>query len=173
MWYAVVFPKLNEAEQSAAVLQRLCLHAQQFTSLVSMEMPNALLLEIKGSVKLFGSLEELHAGIDAAWSRLKLCAHSATAPSPLAALWFARAGKRVLIEDPGLLAGALAELPIACTSWDAERLHTLRAMGVTRLGELLRLPRAGMARRLSAAALLRSRHRAGAASRTAQGVRAA
>ncbi|MGO9514338.1 MAG: Y-family DNA polymerase [Steroidobacteraceae bacterium] len=153
VWYAVVFPKLNEAEQSAAVLQRLCLHAQQFTSLVSVEMPNALLLEIKGSVKLFGSLEELHAGLDTAWSRLKLCAHSATAPSPLAALWFARAGKPVLIEDPGLLAGALAELPVACTSWDAERLHTLRAMGVTRLGELLRLPRAGMARRLSAAAL--------------------
>ena len=92
--------------------------------------------------------------IDAAWGRLKLRAHSATAPSPLAALWFARAGKRVLIEDPGLLAGALAELPIACTSWDAERLHTLRAMGVTRVGELLRLPRAGVARRFSPAALL-------------------
>ena len=111
LWYAVVFPELTSAQQSAAVLQRLCLHAQRFTSLVSIEMPNALLLEIRGSVKLFGSLETLHAGIDAAWSRLKLRAHSATAPSPLAALWFARAGKRVRIEDPGLLAGALAELP--------------------------------------------------------------
>jgi protein ImuB len=152
LWYAVVFPELNEAE-SAAVLTRLCMHAQQFTSLVSIEMPNALLLEIKGSVKLFGSLEKLHAGIDTAWNRLKLRAHSATAPSTLAALWFARAGKRVLIEDPGLLAGGLAELPVACTSWDAERLHTLRAMGVTRMGELLRLPRAGVARRFSPAAV--------------------
>jgi protein ImuB len=134
--------------------QRLCLHAQQFTPLVSIEMPDALLLEVKGSVKLFGSLEALHAKIDAAWSRLKLCAHSATAPSTLAALWFARAGKRALIEDAGLLAGALAELPTACTSWDAERLHTLRGMGVTRIGELLRLPRAGLARRFAPAALL-------------------
>ena len=153
LWYAAVFPALNEAEQSAAVLQRLGMHAQRFTSLVSIETPNALLLEIKGSVKLFGSLEALHAGIDALWSRLELTAQSATAPSTLAALWFARSGKRVLIEDPGLLAGALAELPIACTSWDAERLHTLRAMGVTLVGELLRLPRAGMARRLSPEAL--------------------
>src|SRR5450759_672671 len=154
VWYAAVFPELNEAQQSAAVLRRLCLHAQQFTSLVSIEMPNALLLEIRGSVKLFGSLEMLHTGIDSAWSRLKLCAHSATAPSALAALWFARAGKRVRIEDSGFLAGGLAELPVACTSWDAERLHTLRAMGVTRVGDLLRLPRAGMARRFGRSAVL-------------------
>ncbi len=154
LWYAVVFPELYEAEQSAAVLERLCMHAQQFTSLVSIEMPNALLLETKGSVKLFGSLEGLHAGIDAVWSRLRLCAHSATAPSTLAALWFARAGKRVLIEDPGLLTGGLAGLPIACTSWNAERLHTLRSMGVTRVGDLLRLPRAGIARRFGADAVL-------------------
>ncbi len=33
-------------------------------------MPNALLLEIKGSLALFGSLDALHAGMDAAWSRL-------------------------------------------------------------------------------------------------------
>jgi len=154
VWYAVVFPQLNEAQQSAAVLRRLCLHAQQFTPLVSIEMPNALLLEIRGSVKLFGSLEMLHTGIDSAWSRLKLCAHSATAPSALAALWFARAGKRVRIEDSGFLAGGLAELPVACTSWDAERLHTLRAMGVTRVGDLLRLPRAGLARRFGRSAVL-------------------
>jgi protein ImuB len=154
LWYAVVFPQLNEAQQSAVVLRRLCMHAQQFTSLVSIEMPNALLLEIRGSVKLFGSLETLHTGIDTVWSRLKLCAHSATAPSALAALWFARAGKRVHIEDPGFLAGGLAELPVACTSWDAERLHTLRAMGVIRVGDLLRLPRAGMARRFGRSAVL-------------------
>ncbi len=154
LWYAVVFPQLSEAGQSAATLRRLCLHAQQFTPLVSIEMPNALLLEIRASVKLFGSLETLHADIDAAWSRLALEARSATAPSTLAALWLARAGKRALIEDPGLLAGKLAELPVACTSWDAERLRTLRALGVTRIGELLRLPRAGLARRLSPAAVL-------------------
>jgi protein ImuB len=154
LWYAAVFPQLIEAERPAILLQRLCMHAQQFTSLVSIEMPNALLLEIKGSVKLFGSLGRLHAGIDAAWSRLALHARSATAPSTLAALWCARAGKQVLIEDPGTLAGHLAGLPIACTSWDAERLQTLSAMGVRSVGELLRLPRSGVSRRLGPATLL-------------------
>jgi protein ImuB len=153
LWYAAVFPELTEAEPSA--LQRLGMHAQSFTSFVSVEPPNALLLEIKGSVKLFGSLEILHAGIDAGWRRLAVQAFSATAPSTLAALWLARAanlaGPPVHFEDLQLLPSHLAKLPIACTAWNIERLQTLRAMGVTRVGELLRLPRAGLARRLSPA----------------------
>jgi protein ImuB len=152
LWYAVVFPQLTETDPGL-MLQRFCLHAQQFTSLVSVELPNALLLEIKGSLKLLGPLETLHADIDACWRGLALPAHSATAPSTLAALWFARAGFPVQIEDLGTLAGHMAKLPIACTGWDIERLQTLRAMGVTQIGELLRLPRAGLARRLGTAAV--------------------
>jgi protein ImuB len=153
LWYAAVFPDLPEIS-AAATLQRLSLYAQQFTSLVSIELPNALLLEIKGSIKLFGSLEILHASLAATWERLSLRVQSATAPTTLAALWLARAGRESRLEDPGALAGALAALPLVCTAWDAERLQTLRSMGVTRMGELLRLPRAGVARRLSPAAVL-------------------
>jgi protein ImuB len=153
LWYAVVFPALGEPD-APVMLQRLCLFAQRFTSRVSIEVPNALLLDIKGSVRLFGSLESLHAAIDAAWSRLELPARTATAPTTLGALWLARAGQRVRIEEPGALAGALAQLPVACTAWHCDRLQTLHSMGVTRLGELLRLPRAGLARRLGPAAVL-------------------
>ncbi len=155
LWYAAVFPELNCVEPFAE-LHKLCAYAQAFTSFVSIEPPNALLLEIKGSVKLFGSLEKLHADIDACWRRLGLKAYSAAAPATLAALWLARAGHReapLHIEDPRVLSGHLAKLPIACTAWDIKRLQTLRAMGVTRLGELLRLPRTGLARRLNPAAV--------------------
>ena len=151
LWYAAVFPAMAQLESFAAPLQKLCLHAQTFTSFVSIEPPNALLLEIKGSVKLFGSLPQLRADIDAGWRRLALQAHSAIAPSTLAALWLARAGDPSQIEDIERLPSHLAKVPIACTAWDVERLQTLRAMGVTHLGELLRLPRAGLARRLSPA----------------------
>jgi protein ImuB len=149
----VVFPQL-EASKAAAMLERLSLHALKFTPRVSIEMPNALLLEIRGSVKLFGSLETLHAGIDAVWRHLELEVSSAAAPSTLAALWLARAGRRELIEDPSLIAGRLAELPVGCTAWDGERLRALRALGVSRMGDLFRLPRAGVARRFGAAAVL-------------------
>ena len=151
LWYAAVFPELTL--EPAAALQKLCLHAQTFTSFVSIEPPNALLLEIKGSVKLFGSLQRLHADLDAGWRLLAQPAHSATAPSTLAALWLARAGEPLQIEEVEMLPGRLAKVPIACTAWDSEWLQTLRAMGVTRLGELMRLPRSGLARRLHPAVL--------------------
>jgi len=158
LWYAVVFPGLADGAESTTALRRLCLYAQQFTSLVSIEPPNALLLEIKGSLKLFGALERLHAGIDDCWRHLGLPARSVTAPTTLAALWLARDlrphdGTPLCLEDLGALSGRLARVPIACTAWDDARLQTLRAMGVTRIGELLRLPRAGVARRFGKATL--------------------
>src|ERR1700722_8270634 len=94
LWDAVVFPELLASEAASVTLQSLCMHAQAFTSFVSIEAPNALLLEIRGSVKLFGSLKILHAAIDACWRGLALQARSATAPSTLAALWLARAADR-------------------------------------------------------------------------------
>jgi protein ImuB len=154
LWYAALFPSLGDDEQAAMALPRLAHQAQRFTSFVSIEAPNALLLELRGSVRLFGSAQRLHADIDACWRELAVPAHSAIAPATLAALWFARSGQRILLEDPSLLAGSLARLPIACTAWDADRLQTLRSMGVASIGELLRLPRAGLARRFGPAALL-------------------
>jgi protein ImuB len=152
LWYAVVFAMPPEAPP--VDLHTLSLYAQQFTSLVSIEPPNALLLEVRGSVQLFGSLARLRALLDACWQKLALTATSAVAPSTLAALWCARAGDHEVGESATLLAGRLAKLPIACTGWDGERLQRLRSLGITRLGEVLRLPRAGLARRLGSGAVL-------------------
>ncbi len=140
LWYAVVFP-------TSPVLPDLCPYAQRFTSFVSIEAPNALLLEIQGSLRLLGPAQRLSDAIDACWRQLGVPAQSAVAPSTLGALWLARAGRAALIEDLALLAGALGRLPLATTGWDAARLRTLRSMGVTTVGEALRLPRAGLARR--------------------------
>jgi len=153
LWYAAVFPELRDPH-APSTLQRLARCAQRFTSLVSIETPNALLLEIKGSVTLFGSLAALYADLDAAWSRLALSVMTAVAPTTLGALWLARAGQNACIEEAGALAAALAEVPLACTAWHPDRLRTLHSMGVTRIGELLRLPRAGLARRLGPSAVV-------------------
>ena len=106
LWYAVVFPELTAADPSEALL-KLCPHAQGFTPFVSIEAPNALLLEIKGSIKLFGSLQTLQAAMDACWQRLGLKSQSATTPSTLAALWLARAGAGLHGDDAGKLPGLL------------------------------------------------------------------
>ena len=153
LWYAAVFPGLAAEPRAGELLQRLGLQAYHYTSIVSIELPDALLLEIKGSLQLFGPLERLHADIDARWRALSAQAYSAIAPSTLAALWLARAGKGVCVDDAARLAGLMREVPLACTAWDERRLQTLRAMGLTQVGEVLRLPRAGLARRVGQGAV--------------------
>jgi protein ImuB len=54
-------------------------------------------------------------------------------------------------DDARALPALLSEVPLACTAWEGEALRTLNAMGVTKVGELSRLPRAGLARRLGPA----------------------
>jgi protein ImuB len=146
LWYAVVFAGTPD-------LYPLCLHAQQFTSFVSLAAPNALLLEIQGSLRLFGTFVRLRALLDARWQALGVPAQSAIAPSTLAALWCARVGEDLCSDDTTRLTGRLLQMPLIGTGWDAARLQTLRSMGIQRLGDLLRLPRAGLARRLGPAAV--------------------
>ncbi len=146
LWYAVVFAGTPD-------LAALSLHAQQFTSFVSHEAPNALLLEIRGSLRLFGSFLRLRELLDARWQALGLQTQSAIAPSTLAALWSARLGEDLCSDEATTLNGRLLQMPLICTAWDAARLQTLRSMGIQRLGDLLRLPRAGLARRLGVQAV--------------------
>jgi protein ImuB len=153
LWYAALFPGLAGDARAAQILERLSLLAFRYTSVVSIEAPDCLLLEINGSLKLFGPLQRLHADIDACWRALSVPVCSAVAPSTLAALWFARAGEAACIEEPARLPGLLSPLPLSCTAWDPQRLQTLRAMGITQIGAVLRLPRAGLARRLGKGAV--------------------
>ena len=77
----------------------------------------------------------------------------AVAPTPLAATWLARAGQTAVVTGRGRLVRTLSALPIAVLGAEAGSLAGLRGMGLERLGDLLRLPRDGLARRLSPALL--------------------
>ena len=68
-------------------------------------------------------------------------------PAALASLWFARAGEEVALRRPDALAARLAPLPLAVTRWPERALQSLTTMGVRTVGECLRLPRDGFARR--------------------------
>jgi protein ImuB len=143
LWAAVEFGK---AVDPAALRQ-----AQSFTSRVAIESPDALLLELAGSQRLFGGLHALLRALRAAFPQpLKL----AMAPTPLAAVLLARAGRNCCITSEARLQGRLAPLPLHHLRWPQAELDRLRGMGVTCLGELLRLPRAGLARRIGAQRLL-------------------
>jgi protein ImuB len=149
LWAAVQLDNTDAA--SAAKLAAALQQAQSFTSRVVIESPDALLLELAGSQRLFGGLHALLRALRAAFPQpLKL----AMAPTPLAAVLLARAGRNCCITSDARLQGRLAPLPLRHLRWPEAELMRLRSMGVTCLGELLRLPRAGLARRIGPQRLL-------------------
>ncbi len=137
----------DEAEEAAA-LEGLALWSGQFTALVALES-QGLLLEIGGSLKLFGGLDTLCTRIEKGVHALGYSALIGVAPTPLAAWLLARAGFDEPVVSPALLSGRLAGVPAACLNLEAQALEDLRRMGVRSFGDCCRLPRDGLARRIS------------------------
>ena len=152
-------PVPRDAARELALMQGLAAIATAFTPLVSLAPPDGLLLEIKPSIKLFGGLRQLCRALRDACLANPLFAAAGhaprftLAPTPLAALAAARAGARCFITDPAVLPARLKPLPLGVLRWPEEQNARLAAMGVHTLGELLRLPRAGFARRFGPAQL--------------------
>ena len=153
-----LLPTLQVEERSLLkeqqALEGLAAWLERFSSFVSIAASDALLLEIAGSLRLFSGLRELRKKISAGLRELGFDASLAIAPTPLAATWLARAGQRVCIRETANLAPVLRRLPIGCLDWPAGLCEVLTGMGVTTVGDCLRLPREGFTRRFGAAALL-------------------
>lgn len=128
-------------------LAALAAWASRFTPTVSLEVREGLLLEVRGSLKFFGSLAAIRQALIDELDRRGLRFRIAMAPTPLAALWLARHdGADVSTWHD--LAGHLAVLPLAVTAWPERILKRLHEMGITTIGACLRLPREGFARRV-------------------------
>ena len=136
----------DPAAESQA-LNNVAAWAGQFTSVVCLVPPDAVLLEVAGSVRLFGGLRPLLLQIDTSVVELGYTAALAAAPTPTAACLLARAGTSVRITDPARLPVALAALPLVLLDQPSDTVDTLAMMGVQTIGDCLALPRDGLARR--------------------------
>ncbi len=128
-------------------LESLAVSAQRFTPRVSLVPPDGLVLEVKGSLHLFNGVEGLSRALANECASLGLKSMVALAPTSLAALVAARVGKPFVVTEPTRLVGQLMPLPLAALRWPQETLDRLARMGVRTIGQALRLPRAGFARR--------------------------
>jgi protein ImuB len=135
-------------------LPRLAAIACGFTSRVSLEPPDAVLLEVRGSFQLFGGAQSLCTQLLARCRQTGLEPRWALAPTPLAALALARCGQQVIVLARDRLLGMLSPLPLAALRWPAATIDRLDSVGVRTLGAALRLPRAGFARRFGHETLL-------------------
>jgi protein ImuB len=140
-----VLPRDAAAERAA--LDGIAAWAMQFTPAVSLAAPNEVLLEVGGSCRLFGGFSRLWADVEQKLAALGYTALVAAAPTPLAAQWFARAGFSARIRHDDALRLALERLPVEALSTSPPVGDLLQDIGVRTLGECLRLPRDGLARR--------------------------
>ena len=131
LWVAIHFPHLPPQ-----ALAPIAAWACQFTPKVSLEPPQELLLEVGGSLRLFGGLESFKRRFGKELRELQYAFSFATASTARAALWLARGE-----------GGSLEALPVEVTRFDVE---FLRSIGVGSVGELLALPRAELGQRCGA-----------------------
>ncbi|MEJ6006548.1 DNA polymerase Y family protein [Paucibacter sp. AS339] len=139
--------------------QTLAWWALQFTPKVA-RLEDAVVLEVGASLRLFGGATALHRRIrrEAARAGLTLAA-MAWGPSSLAALALARAqsgdGMGAPLNPTSSLAisPALDALPLHCLSAVQAHAAMLARLGCRTLGDVRRLPRAGLSRRFGPAPL--------------------
>ena len=140
--------KPRDAVLERAALARCMNWAGQFTSHVHGDFSDHLLLEVGGSLRLFGGLAALRMRVAEGFARLGYQVCMAVAPTPRAALWLARAGQAVNVTAIAKLAVRLGRLPLAATGWPDKVRHSLHGLGLRQLGDCLRLPRDGFGRRV-------------------------
>ena len=147
LWSALLLPPPSDDTappiESPATLQALAIWALQFTPRVALA-DDAVLMEVAGSVRLFGGRRALR---DKVWGEGQELGvgQLAWAPNSLAALALARAGRENGLRGP--LEAMLDALPMTVLSAVRPHALTLAHIGCRTLGDVRALPRGGMVRR--------------------------
>ncbi len=159
LWLCIRLPRLARealADERCA-LERLAAWAYQWSSLVSYAPSGKvcseplLWLELGASCALFQGHLSLLANIERELEQLGLSHVCALAPSPTAAALLTRAAARAAAREHALtraqLRTQLDKLPLQLLDLPEKTLAALAASGLRRIGEVLALPAAAIARR--------------------------
>ena len=141
-----VYPVNQQAQLDR--LHQLASWAEQFTSKVNVQLPQALLLEVRGSLRLFGGLSSIQEQI---WQQLterwRYSFQSAVTPTPMASLLLAFSGQSDVVQSKQQLRSVLGRLSINNLPIGLKKKQQLRNTGVRLLRDVWRLPKDGLARR--------------------------
>jgi protein ImuB len=140
-----VFTRDVTAERAA--LERVAAWSFQFTPTVSIAASIEVLLEVAGSLSLFGGLNRLWMDVEQQAAAMGYTTFIAGAPTPLAAQLFARAGLSPRIRHYDALRLSLEQLPVGVLELSPTSSDVLQDIGIDTLGKCLELPRNGLARR--------------------------
>lgn len=127
--------------------------AYRFSSQVSTRWPHALLVEIRGSLGLFGPWPRFEAQLREELRQLGFAHRIVAAPNPVAARALANAHDGLAVDEE-TLPRVLAPLPVDRLGLARETSTAFARMGVRSLAQILALPRAGLAKRFPAEVLI-------------------
>ncbi len=149
---------VRDAEPAAdrALLDRLTLFAVRRWTPTAMvdETGDGLLMDVTGAAHLHGGEETMARRLVRFCGRIGLDARVAIAGTIGAAHALARhGGDRILVCDTHKEPQALAPLPVAALRLDERQRGTARRLGIDRIGDLLAMPRAPLAKRFGASLL--------------------
>jgi protein ImuB len=132
----------------AASLSRLAAWCGRYSPWTAPAGPDAIWLDVTGCAHLRGGEAALAAELVARLRRQGIEGRAAIADTPGAASAVARHGaEAVAVVPPGEIRKALAPLPVAGLRLDPGMAQTLMRLGLRRIGDLYRLPRASLVRR--------------------------
>ena len=134
-----------EAEHES--LAGLAIWAGRFTPSVSLEPPDGLLLEISTCLSLHRGLARLLKQARSGIGTMGYAATMACAPTSHGAWLLAKARIEKAVREPARLQTMLSALPLALLDQPPAVLEGLARVGALTLGDCLRLPRGGVARR--------------------------
>lgn len=146
----VVCPELRVAKRNVQseklILSSIAGLVQEFSPQLICE-EESIAFEISGSLRLFGGIEQLISKIRNALGSCRIRYEMAISPTILSALWRARASRSDPILSIERLPAAMGSLPIDVMEIEQKLRLSLLAVGIETLADLMRLPRAGTARR--------------------------
>lgn len=139
--------------KEAAVLVALRRWTGRYAPLVASDGTDGLIADVTGVAHLFGGEDALRGDLGARLDRGGIAAQSAIAPTRGAAHALARHGGGIVAD--GALAEGIGALPVASLRIDHATAEALARVGLSRIADLVALPRAPLARRFGTALALR------------------
>ena len=137
----------HDPHQAQQALHDLGQWLLQFSPRVTAYASHTLVLEVGRSLRLFGGPEALMKRIRQGLLQLGLTAQTSLAPTARAAALLALWQDNACITHESMLTQKLAPLPLHLLSSAQPHLESLAQVGARHMGELLQLPRQGLAQR--------------------------
>jgi len=139
-------PLARDTQREQQLMAQLCQWAYGITPQLQTVAPHCLLLDIGGSLRLFGGLQRLLSELQSALQSRHLDYQLAVAPSPKAAclLSLSQLATPYLVESSAALREALMPLPLNWLPDHKAAVDALHKAGIRHFSELLALPSAAI-----------------------------